>query len=264
MDLLRALQYLEPTFLEAGQLAYGMQKNVRSYRKLETGDPVSDIVTEADLAVQELLLKAMSNTELVHCKLLAEEDTPATQLFNGTNGHYLSIDPIDDTAIYAKGGQHFSTIITLHDGKNVLYLFVYFPAWNWVHTVINGSYSVSGESPEFNLPADARKMIVYWSGNPEQNIPTEVLTDLRARGLRLSKVSNLVGFGSLGPFAAGKVAGVYRENPNTYDGLSEYAIASARGGKVYASNGSGFLDLHDVREREKGLYYEGYYLALNI
>src|SRR3989344_2360668 len=235
MGLLETLESLEPVFIQAGQLAYKMQEGVRSYNKRETGNPAGDIVTEADLAAQEFLLKEISKTELVGCRLLAEEDTPSTQLFNPEGEYYLGIDPIDDTAIYAKGGQHFSTIVTLHDGQNLLYSFVYFPAWNWTHKVVYGSYSAAGETPDFALPSRAAQVVVYWSGNPERNIPQEVLASLQDKNIAFELVTKLsTDFGSIGPFAANEVAGVYHENPNVYDGLTELSIASARDQKIYS------------------------------
>jgi len=263
MNPIHTLQQLESTFLEAAQLAYDMQKGVRSYNKRETGNPVGDIVTEADLAVQEFLLKAMSKTELVDCRLIAEEDTPTTALFKKEGPYYLGIDPIDDTAIYAKGGEHFSTIITLHDGKRILYVFVHFPAWNWTHKVVSGFYSVSGKTPDLALPTDANSTVLFWRGNPQEHIPTDVLAELKGKGVTFQQVSHASNFGTIGTFASGKVAGVYHENMNAYDGIVEFSIASARGDKVYSSGAHGPIDLTDIQEREKGVYYPGYYLALN-
>jgi len=264
LNLIETLQKLEPTFIEAGKLAYKMQEGVRSYNKRETGSPAGDIVTEADLAVQELLLQAMSKTELINCRLLAEEDTPAAKLFNEYGEYYLGIDPIDDTAIYAKGGQHFSTIVTLHDGRNILYVFLYFPAWDWMHTIVKNVYEVSGLTPDISLTPGADKTIVYGSGNPEKRIPAEILKDLEARGINFSPIASITGeYATIGSFITGKVAGVYHEDMNAYDGIVEFAIASARGQKIYSGGPNGPIDLTDIRKRVSGLYYPGYYVALN-
>ncbi len=259
MNLIDTLQKLEPVFIQAGQLALKMQKGVGYHNKLNTGDSGTDIVTEADFSVQELLLQKMSETDLINCRLLAEEKTESAKLFNEKGKHYLSIDPIDDTAIYAKGNKHFSTIISLHDGKKFLYMFVYFPAWEWTHKMVNSRCSVSGKTPD--LPSSIQDTVVFWSGNPQQNIPKDVLDKLNEKGIKFVLVRDVnLDVGSIGMFASGKVAGVYQEDPNTYDGLVEMNIALSKGLEVHSSN----FDLADIKTREQGLYYSGWYLALNI
>jgi len=261
MDLIETLKKLEPVFMKAGQLAYRMQKNVHSYNKFNTGNPASDIVTDADLAAQEFLLKEISKTDLINCTLLAEEDTPSVKNFTGNNGYYLGIDPIDDTAIYTKGGKHFSVIVSLHNGKEVLYVFVYFPAWDWIHKVVNGQYSTTGEKPDMGLPVGAKNSIVYWEGSPEKNLPKEILSQLKDSGLTFIKVQDWnTSIGSIGPFASEEIAGVYQEDMNTYDGLVELSIAKAKGLKIYPDKE---LDLKNILKREKGLYYPEFYLVLN-
>jgi len=259
MNLVETLQNLEPVFIQAGQLAYKMQKDVKYYNKHETGNPASDIVTEADFAVQEFLLKEMVKTDLINCRLLAEEVTISAKKFNEQGKYYLSIDPIDDTKIYASGKEHFSVIVSLHDGEKFLYMFIYFPAWDWTHKIVVGQYSSSGKIPD--LPKSIKNTILYWSGNPEKYIPKEVFDNLKNQGIKFSKVEDInLEVGSIGMFASGIVAGVYEEDMNTYDGLVEFNIASAKGLKIYSSQ----IDLKNIKKRESGLYYSGYYLALNI
>ncbi|OGY79823.1 MAG: hypothetical protein A3B74_04170 [Candidatus Kerfeldbacteria bacterium RIFCSPHIGHO2_02_FULL_42_14] len=263
MNLIETLQNLEPLFIKAGALACKMQKGVKQYNKFNTGNPISDIVTEADLAVQELLLQAMSKTGLVDCFLMAEEKTPLTNRFNKQGKYYLAIDPIDDTAIYAKNGKFFSQIISLHDGKNFLYMFCQFPALNWIHKVVNNNYSVSGQTPYFSLPSQAKNTLVYWSGDPEKNIPKELFTKLRDKGLNFSQIKSLSqDVGSIAMLASNRVAGVYQEDMNVYDGLTEYNIGLAKGLEVHAKGAGGRVDLLNIQQRATGLYYPGYCLEL--
>ena len=257
MDLIETLQNLEPIFIQAGKLALKMQKNIDSHNKFNTGNPAADIVTEADLAVQEFLLNEIVKTDLINCHLLAEENTISTKGFNEKGEYFLGIDPIDDTAIYAKGKEHFSTIISLHDGKKLLYMFIYFPAWDWIHKIVNNNYITLGEAP--NLPDNVKDTILYWSGNPEENIPKEVLDELEKRGIKFSCLKGTnPDIGTIAMFACNKIAGIYHEDPNVYDGLVEYDIASAKGLKIYSSS----INLTNIAKRETGLYYPGYYLAL--
>src|SRR5262245_31709517 len=112
-SLVECLENLEPVFVQAGRTALRMQGRVNHYNKLQTGNPAIDIVTEADLATQESILTAMRATPLVGCRLLAEEDTESAKAFAHESNFYIGLDPIDGTAVYARGGQHFSTIVSL-------------------------------------------------------------------------------------------------------------------------------------------------------
>lgn len=260
IDLVKTLQNLEPVFIEAGQLAYKMQKSAKHHNKRETGNPVGDIVTEADLAVQEFLLQAMVKTDLVQCRLFAEEDTLLTKNFNEQGKFYLSIDPIDGTLVYSRGGKDFSVIVSLHDGEKYLYIFAYYPAWNLTHKIINGIYTTSGEIPELSLPHDLSNTILYWSGNPEAKLPKEIYNELKNKGVEFKNITDVtLDFSTINMFAYGKIRGLYCENPNAYDAFMERAIAEAKGWSVY----TGGIDLRDIRKRDSGLYYTGYYLALN-
>jgi fructose-1,6-bisphosphatase/inositol monophosphatase family enzyme len=262
--LIECLEDLEADFVRASQTALRMQRGVQSYNKLQTGNPAVDIVTEADLATQEAILKAFRSTPLIGCRLLAEEDTESVQAFAAESDFYLALDPIDGTAVYARGGEHFSTIVSLHDGNDFLYMFIHFPAWDWTLKMARGKYVALGTTPKLPVLADSENAIIYWSGSPERNLAKDILLNVEANGLkfrRMSSFSKVVG--SIELFAAGKVAGVYYENMNVYDGCAEYAIASGRGQPLYSNSISGKLQLSDIRRSQKGLYYPGYYLVLS-
>lgn len=263
-DLIKILKNLEPVFVEAGRLAYKMQRGVKYHDKYNTGNHLADIVTEADLAVQEFLLKEIIKTELVNCYLLAEENTPLAKKFNKQGKYYLGIDPIDGTATYAKSRKCFSTIISLHDGKNILYVFGYYPAFNWTYRVDNNHYSEFGEKPDFGLPPEIKDIIVYWSGNPEKNLPKEIYKELKDKGISFKQVLDIgEDVDSITMLALNKVAGTYNEDPNVYDGIVEFSIALAKGLKIYSGGPGGKLDLSNIKKRESGFYYSGYYLVLN-
>jgi fructose-1,6-bisphosphatase/inositol monophosphatase family enzyme len=262
-SLVECLETLEPDFVRASQAALRMQKGVRFFNKLETGNPATDIVTEADLATQESILKAMRSTALTGCRLLAEEDTESVQAFAAASKFYLGLDPIDGTAVYARGAQHFSTIVSLHDGESFLYMFVHFPAWDWTLKVARGKYVAVGAGPKLPILDDAEKSIIYWSGAPERSIHAELMSVLESNGLIFRKMSSFAkDVGTIELFALNKIAGVYYENMNVYDGCAEYAIAAGRGQALYSDLGSGKLQLTDIRSSPRGLYYPGYYLGL--
>ena len=126
-----------------------------------------------------------------------------------------------------------------------------------------GKYVAVGTTPKFPALDDSEHTILYWSGTPEINIPAEMLSDAEMRGLRFRRMSSFAkGIGTIELFATGRIAGVYYENMNVYDGCAEYAIASGRGQPVYSDVGSGKLHLSDIRRSEKGLYYPEYYMVL--
>lgn len=157
MNILEEIQKLEPAVKEAGQLAVKMQKTAKHRNKFNSGNAIVDIVTEADLAVQEFLLRELVKTPLADCKLLAEENTPTTEKFTGKLDYYLAIDPIDGTAIYAKGLDFFSTIVSVHDGKKPIYHFKYYPLLNWTQKIVEKNYESIGSIPTINLPSVSKK-----------------------------------------------------------------------------------------------------------
>lgn len=264
MHLIETLEKLEPVFIEAAQLALKMQNEVSHYNKTNTGNELADIVSEADFVVQEFLLKEIVKTDLVNCHLLAEEETLLAGKFNAQGKYYLSIDPIDGTATYAEGGEYFSTIILLHDGKKILYLFDYFPVFKYLHKIVNNAYHTSGKAPDFSLPFETKNTVVYWSGNPETKIP-ELYNELKSKGIDFKKVldiSNNLDATTL--FTQNKVAGIYHEDSNVYDGIVDFSIGLAKGLKIYSGGPNGKFDLTNIQKREIGLYYPGYYLILTL
>ncbi len=263
MSLIETLTKLEPIFVEAGDMAAKMQSTARHHNKTNTGWSVTDIVTEADLAVQEFLLGEMIKTDLVNCRLLGEEDTSLVSKFTGTNGYYLGIDPIDGTAIYARGGKCFSVIISVHDGQNLIYTFKYFPVLGWTQKIVEKTYSTAGIQPKFESELSNKNTIFYYKGNPEKTIP-DIYKSLTDKGLKfVSCADSLEDVDEQAMFICNKTAGFYAENPNPYDGLVSLHAALATNRKIYSGGPKGILDFTNIQKRENGLYYPGYYLALN-
>lgn len=263
MALIDTLQSLEPIFVKAGQLAHKMQASVECHKKLSTGDDIIDIVTEADLAVQEYLLQAMAKTELINCRLLAEENTVDINKFNEQGKYYLAVDPIDGTAVYSRGGQHFSVIVSLHDGEKPLYTFVYYPALGCIYKVVNNIFSVVGKMPSFTLSQAAQRSVVYYHGNPDK-VTAELYSELKNKGINFVEMKVISqDIGTIESLVNDKVIGVFKEDINVYDGLVEYHIALAKGMKIYSSGVNGVLDLSNIKKRDYGFYYPGYYLALS-
>jgi hypothetical protein len=263
MNLIDELTKLEPVFIQAGQMAVKMQGAAKHHNKTNTGHNVVDIVTEADLAVQEFLLGEMAKTDLADCRLLAEEDTALTSKFAGKNGYYLAIDPIDGTAIYARGGKTFNTIISMHNGKSLLYTFEYFPILGWTQKIIEKTYSSIGVQPKFESSFADKGVILYYSGSPEKTIP-DIYQNLTGKGLKfVNCIETLDDIQGQAMFICKQVAGFYIENPNAYDGLVALHASLATNRRIYSGGPGGHLDFANIQRRETGFYYPGYYLVLN-
>lgn len=68
------------------------------------------IVTDADLAAQEAVLRRLLDAGLAACRLVAEEDTPSVAAFRGgADAPVLFVDPIDGTLTYALGCPGFES-----------------------------------------------------------------------------------------------------------------------------------------------------------
>lgn len=263
INLIKTLSKLEPVFLQAGRMAVKMQSTAKHHNKTNTGNIVSDIVTEADLAVQEFLLGEMVKTELVDCRLLGEENTTLVSKFTGTNGYYLGIDPIDGTATYARGGKFFSVIVSAHDGKNLLYTFKHLPVFGWTIKIVEKTYSTIGVQPKFESSLAGKHKILHWNYNPEKTIP-DIYKALKNKGLEFVNCADSRDDTSMqSMFICNQIAGFYAENPNAYDGLVALHAALATKREIYSGGPSGSLDFTNIKKRETGLYYPGYYLVLN-
>ncbi len=263
MNLIETLIELEPVFMQAGQIACRMQSTAKHHNKTNTGLNVVDIVTEADLAVQEFLLGEMVKTDLVNCRLLAEEDTPLVSKFTGTNGYYLAIDPIDGTAIYARGGKFFNVIVSLHDGKNLLYTFKHFPVLDWTIKIIKNTYSTVGIQPKFESTLAEKNAVLYYKGNPKTALG-DIYKELTDKGIKFINWGNSMDDADeQSMFILKQTAGFYAEDLNVYDATVALHAAKALNRKIYSGGPNGHLDFTNIQKRKTGFYYPGYYLALN-
>lgn len=256
--LTHLLQYLEPVVFAAGKHALALQ-GIGAEKKLETGIGEVDIVTRADLEAQELILSEWVKTPLKDCILLAEEKTPSVELFTGTNGITLTLDPVDGTASYASGGGAFSTIVGLHDSERLFYTLYYYPKFEWGRRVVGDAASDFGILPELELSrgVDFEKTIVYTYGDPEHAAP-ELYVRLKSLGYSFRQRKEFSkDAGSASVFFMSSVAGYFIGNPIVYDGLGVLHY-----GKAMDWNIESTIDLSKIEEGRTGLYRPGYYLVL--
>src|SRR3989338_400798 len=251
---------LEPAFDRGSKLALAMQKDVVVHKNLNTGIAEVDIVTESDIMVQESVLAEVLNTSLAGCRLFAEESTPSVSKFKGTNGYLLTLDPIDGTAIYVRGGSLFSIIVTLFHGNRIIYSYFNYPAVGWSRRMTAKGIVDFGTLPQLPLLSniDGPRTIAYTIGNPKEAAP-EIYNELISKGYVFRQRSELVqNAGSSILFYLKKVAGYYIDHPQIYDGLGVYQFAQVQKIKLLSEN----IDLAHFVRGPYGFCYPGWYLAM--
>lgn len=260
-SFIKVLQGLEPLFRRAGDLACTLQKTARSRMKLATGNYSADVVTEADIEVQEFILKAMLDTSLRACLLFAEEETPSAKKFPRRGPYRLTLDPIDGTGLYAKGKKLFSIIVGLHDARGPLYTFKHYPAVRWTHIICGDEYRVIGRTPRIPMEKVTERTIAFSLGNPEEEA-SELVKTVTARSYQFKRTRELTDdAGATTLFLAGKINGYYCGNPLVVDGVVSFHYARAMRHPLYTGAPRG-VDFTAVHKGELGWYYRGCYLAL--
>ncbi len=250
---------LEPVFRRAGDLALQMRSTAPSYNKYQSGIEGIDIVTEADLAVQEAVLLEFTKTKLVECELIAEEDTPSVAKFKCTNGLVLTLDPIDGTIFYKNDKRFFCIIVCLHDGKSLLYSFYHYPVVNWSRRITENKVEDFGYLPKVDTKSglDLSHVISHTFSEPEKMIP-EIYSKLTAEGYVFRKLSEITGeSGSATLFFLNQVAGYYTNNPGAYDGLGVLYYGQVKKYQIYSD-----IDISKAVDGTHGKYYPGWYLVL--
>jgi len=250
----------ESIFEQAANLACDLRGKVSSHNKSQTGDEILDIVTDADLQVQEFILSRLAETPLIECELIAEESTPSVSKFKGTNGLVLSLDPIDGTAMYVAGQGFFSLIVGLHNKKDILYTYYRYPFLNWTKRIIKNRSEDIGSLPEVKIKQgiDPMKKIAYLAHVKPGQLPSDIEEKLRSRGLSVCDRKDISDEATMTALLyLGKIAGVCVYNPIAYDclGLLHYAYATGEF-EIYST-----VDFTKPTEGKFGVYYPGLYVV---
>lgn len=163
MKILEEIQKFEKDFMVAGKIASKMSHEAKASNKTHTGFYELDIVTTADLAVQEFILERLSKSEeLRKCQLLAEENTKFQEDFAKESDFVLTLDPIDGTYLFANGKKMWKVIVGIHNKKRPIYTFCYFPEYDWAVKMVNDECTFIGEKPNIDLKiAIPPKAIIY-------------------------------------------------------------------------------------------------------
>lgn len=122
------IKVTESILLKAGDFSVKLQSKILSKKKLSTGTYEIDIVTNANIEVQKIILSTLAKTKLSECRLIAEEKTESVKKFNPNGEILLTIDPIDGTYRYAAGMPIYSIIVGIQKDGLLLYTFTHYPA----------------------------------------------------------------------------------------------------------------------------------------
>ncbi len=237
MKEIEIIQQFEDIFIKAGKLAVKLRNNAVIEQKHNSGIKDIDIVTSADLTVQEFVLEKLAVSELKHCEIVAEEDTPSRNLFAKSSNFVITIDPIDGTKLYASGKKMYSIIITVHNKKRPIYTFCYFPEVKWGVKIVYDECHFFGNKPKIIHNTVQPKTIVYSfynsKGNPIDSIHGQPKELLKERYIFRNKKEITNEAGSTALFLLGIVDGYFVENGSAVDCLVGLHYALARGFKVY-------------------------------
>jgi len=261
MDIIKEIEPFEKDFIKAGELALELRQKMTSRNKYNTGDSEIDVVTSADLEIQEFILTCLAKTNLVNCELIAEEDTPSENAFAKSSKYVLTLDPIDGTKLYAHGKKMFSVVVTIHDKKNPIYSFCYYPAVKWGIKIAKDKIKYIGTKPKIStISKIPPKSIIYFERShklgPEKTDP-KVYQKLIKEGYSFIKSDDVSDEAAVkAPFLLGVVAGEFIENGAAVDSLTELHFAMASKLKIYRN-----LDLSKPASSPRGNYYcyRGYY-----
>lgn len=253
---IKLIQTLEPVFLKAGELAVKLQSDVVAKKKLATGTYEIDVVTDADIEIQETILSALSKTELSECRVVAEEETESVEKFNQNGDILLAIDPIDGTYLYAAGAPIYSMIISLQKFGLPLYTLAHYPAIGWTHRFIGKTHHESGQRPVLSIK-NINRVVTYSYGNPKEKVPEAIRQKLETRGYTfLDKKELTSDCGSTTLLLASAVEGYYCEDPLVVDGLVGMHYALAHEYEIQS----------DIAQQPEpglgGVRYSGYYFVI--
>jgi len=269
MKELEIIQKFEKDFIAAGKLAKKMRASATSEQKHTSGVKEIDIVTSADLAVQEYILERISKSKILKsCELLAEEETKFTEGFAKKSNYVITLDPIDGTYFYASGKKMYKVIVGINDKKNPLYTFWYCPEYDWGMKIVGKKCEFFGKKPKLKLktkiPPKAITYGIYGENGDIKKLYPEIYKKLKNEGYNFVERKEISDEpSSTGQFFAlsDQFAGFFCGNStgSAVDILVALHFGMANGYEIIRS-----IDISKpVKTKHGGIgCYEGYYLIL--
>ena len=220
------LGQVERAVLEAGDLIIEGIERPKSIRH----KGAIDLVTETDLAVEELLKKRLAAI-VPGSHFLAEETAADAPLENGT----WIIDPLDGTTNFAHGIPFVATSVGLWFEERIILGVVNLPLLGELFSAVrgggtrrNGSHVRVSEERELSSSLVATGF-PYGIGEHLETIATNLKTFLAAtQGLRRPGAAAL----DLAYVACGRYEGFYESALNAWDTAAGWLLVEEAGGRV--------------------------------
>jgi len=231
INLIKAEKYLIDLIKEAGKLLekYFHAENLGKKPKGE-----HDLVTEADLAVDELVIKKLKK-EFPRIPILTEETSDGNfDRYKKTDFFWL-VDPLDGTTNFSRGLPHFAIAIALVFGNQPILGAVYNPLYRnlyWARKDGEGAF-LNGRQITLSKETELQKTVVCldWSHALALRNKTLILT-----GKLLGKVGHIKMMGSAATdivhVACGKIDAYLHANCFPWDYAASVIIARKAGAKV--------------------------------
>lgn len=232
LNLDKALNFAMETVREAGAVLRGYYRNgVTIKYKGEI-----DLITEADRASEELILKRIRST-YPDCAILAEESGASAN----TSSAVWIVDPLDGTTNFAHGLPIFSVTLALVIEGVIEVGVTYDPIYDELYTAQRGQGAyLNGERIHVSAVPTLDKALLVTGfpydrrTNPNNNIRQFTDFSLRAQGvLRLGSAAL-----DLAAVAAGRLDGYWEWRINPWDVAAGVLMVLEAGGQVTMPDGS--------------------------
>ncbi len=204
----------------------------------------ADLVTEADLASQEVIRQFIRESYPAH-KFLGEEDRPTPEQIKGIlamEQPVWVVDPLDGTTNYAHRLPHFCVSVAVAHQQEVLAGAVFNPASDECFTAARGNGAfLNGKAIWASSVEQLSEALVAMSFPPRfrrESADTDTLLCLleRAQSVRRSGSAAL----NLCNLAAGRYDAYWARTTSAWDVAAGCCIASEAGATVTALDGSEF------------------------
>ena len=247
------LNFAIQTAREAGKIL--ADKFGRALQVSNKGD--IDLVTEADLAAERLIVERIRSYHPRHA-ILTEESGDVKEAGGPDAGHKWIIDPLDGTTNYAHGYPVFCVSVALEHRGRVALGVVYdptrdelFAAERGEGATLNGRRMRASDTDELNralvctgFPYDVREL-----GDFARHFRQFIM---RAQSVRRDGAAAL----DLAYVAAGRFEGFYEEGLRPWDVAAGVLLVEEAGGRVTHYDGSAFSIYGTHIAASNGLVHE--------
>lgn len=263
-QMIRAMKEHRREYLLAGYMARMLRPGIRVTINGQSGNQMVDVLTSADLEIQEEVLRALVQSEtLLSCQMRAEENTPSVARFYGKSLYTIVLDPIDGTFLYINDHELYSLLIGMHNEQQMIYSFNFYPEIRWGLEIVGDKTKFFGSTPK--LPEEvlsqiASKTIGYvdYSHDPRDILPSYLYQSYLDNGYNFVRMTETEGYGPNLLFLLGTIDGLFTFNGNAVDAFMPLHFAQAQGYSVVTT-----VDFSSLRSGPAGYgdIYPGYFIT---